>query len=115
MIIILITRFVIECLTFFLIQFLIFLHYQDIRPYIKPTKPEIISTPTNNNLTLPIPSNPNSSIWPKNNTQVTNKNKHQFTMKREYDKAREEAELVKQLRNVSIDYNILILYSDNKY
>lgn len=36
-------------------------------------------------------------------------------MKREYDKAREEAELVKQLRNVSIYYNILILYSDSKY
>jgi len=45
------------------------------------------------------PSSPN--VWSKNNTQIA-KNKLQFTMKREYDKAREEAELVKQLRNVSI-------------
>jgi len=49
-----------------------------------------------------MPSNPSSpNVWSKNNTQIT-KNKLQFTMKREYDKAREEAELVKQLRNVSV-------------
>lgn len=41
------------------------------------------------------------NVWSKNNTQAT-KNKLQFTMKREYDKAREEAELLKQLRDVRI-------------
>lgn len=46
-------------------------------------------------------SNPSPSIWSKNNTQVT-KNKLQFTMKREYERAKEEAELLKQLRHVSI-------------
>ncbi|XP_025407625.1 leucine-rich repeat and calponin homology domain-containing protein 3 [Sipha flava] len=70
---------------------------KDIRPYIKPTTPEITSTPVNN-LSLPRTPNPSSNIWSKCNTQVA-KNKLQFTMKREYDKAREEAELVKQLRN----------------
>lgn len=84
---------------------LIFLIFkkQDIRPYIKPTTPEIIATSVNN-LSLPKSSNPSSNVWSKNNlksnTQPT-KNKLQFTMKREYDKAKEEAELVKQLRNVS--------------
>lgn len=54
-------------------------------------------------------SNPNSpNVWSKNNTQTT-KNKLQFTMKREYDKAREEAELVKQLRNVSVCISSLII------
>ena len=52
------------------------------------------------------PSSPNA--WSKNNTQIT-KNKLQFTMKREYDKAREEAELVKQLRNVSVCIIYLII------
>lgn len=50
-------------------------------------------------------SSPSSVNWSKNNTPVT-KNKLQFTMKREYDKAREEAVLVKQLRNVSICISI---------
>jgi hypothetical protein len=76
-----------------------FFYKQDIRPYIKPTTPEITSTPVNN-LSLPRTPNPSPNIWSKCNTQVA-KNKLQFTMKREYDKAREEAELVKQLRNVS--------------
>ncbi|XP_060859388.1 leucine-rich repeat and calponin homology domain-containing protein [Metopolophium dirhodum] len=71
---------------------------KDIRPYTKPSTPEIVSTPVNN-LSLPMSTNPSSpNVWSKNNTQIT-KNKLQFTMKREYDKAREEAELVKQLRN----------------
>lgn len=48
-----------------------------------------------------MPSKPSPNVWSKTNVQAT-KNKLQFTMKREYDKAREEAELVKQLRNVSI-------------
>lgn len=74
------------------------LNKQDIRPYIKPTTPEIISTPVNN---LSLPMTPSQNVWSKNNTQVT-KNKLQFTMKREYDKAREEAELLKQLRDVRI-------------
>jgi len=77
------------------------IYKQDIRPYIKPSTPEIVSTPVNN-LSLPMSSSPSSpNVWSKNNTQIT-KNKLQFTMKREYDKAREEAELVKQLRNVSV-------------
>lgn len=74
------------------------LNKQDIRPYIKPTTPEIISTPVNN---LSLPMTPSQIVWSKNNTQGT-KNKLQFTMKREYDKAREEAELLKQLRDVRI-------------
>lgn len=79
------------------------LYKQDIRPYIKPSTPEIVSTPVNN-LSLPMSSSPSSpNVWSKNNTQIA-KNKLQFTMKREYDKAREEAELVKQLRNVSVSY-----------
>jgi len=77
------------------------IYKQDIRPYTKPSTPEIVSTPVNN-LSLPMSTNPSSpNVWSKNNTQIT-KNKLQFTMKREYDKAREEAELVKQLRNVSV-------------
>lgn len=75
---------------------------QDIRPYVKPTAPEITSPPVNN-LPLSVPSNSSSNVWSKNNVQAT-KSKLQFTMKREYDKAREEAELVKQLRNVSVHF-----------
>ncbi|VVC44168.1 Leucine-rich repeat,Leucine-rich repeat domain, L domain-like,Leucine-rich repeat, typical [Cinara cedri] len=70
---------------------------KDISPYVKPTTPEIITTPVNN-LSLQVPLNSSPSIWSKNNTQAT-KNKLQFTMKREYERAKEEAELLKQLRH----------------
>lgn len=97
----------------FLFDFFLFcciFYKQDIRPYTKPSTPEIVSTAVNN-LSLPMSSNASSpNIWPKNNTQVT-KNKLQFTMKREYDKAREEAELVKQLRDVSVLIIFLIVQS----
>lgn len=76
---------------------------QDIRPYIKPTTPEIIST-TVSNLSLPMTPSPSPNVWSKSNTQAT-KNKLQFTMKREFEKAREEAELVDQLRNVRVYFN----------
>lgn len=85
---------------------------QDIRPYIKPTTPEIIST-TANNLSLPKSSNPSPNVWPKNNAKNStppSKSKLQFTMKREYDRAREEAELVKQLRNASVSYINLFVF-----
>jgi len=92
----------------FLFYFYCLIYKQDIRPYTKPSTPEIVSTPVNN-LSLPMSSNPSSpNVWSKNNTQIT-KNKLQFTMKREYDKAREEAELVKQLRNVSVRIISLIV------
>jgi len=88
--------------------FVVLIYKQDIRPYTKPSTPEIVSTPVNN-LSLPMSSSPSSpNVWSKNNTQIT-KNKLQFTMKREYDKAREEAELVKQLRNVSVCITSLIV------
>lgn len=85
---------------------------QDIRPYIKPTTPEIIST-TANNLSLPRSSNPSPNVWPKSNAKNSippSKSKLQFTMKREYDRAREEAELVKQLRNASVSYIDLFIF-----
>lgn len=86
---------------------------QDIRPYIKPTTPEIVSTPISN-LSLPMASSPNSNVWSKSNTQIT-KNKLQFTMKREFEKAREEAELVDQLRNVSLYFNSKLSVVCNNY
>ncbi|XP_050439226.1 uncharacterized protein LOC126844842 [Adelges cooleyi] len=72
---------------------------QEVRPYIKPTPPDIIPTSVNNfNLSTVPPSyqRPPMKVWSKDNVA---KSKLQFTMKREYEKAKEEAELVKQLRD----------------
>ncbi|XP_050530676.1 leucine-rich repeat and calponin homology domain-containing protein isoform X2 [Daktulosphaira vitifoliae] len=72
---------------------------QDIRPYIKPTAPEIKPI-SSNNIIAPVPSyHPPMKVWSNDNTIQVTKSKLQFTMKREYEKAKEEAELVKQLRN----------------
>jgi len=64
----------------------------------------VISTSSND---LSISPNYNTDVWTKNNTQ-SNKNTFQFTMKREYVRAKEEALLLKQLKNVNIYFLIII-------
>lgn len=84
-------------------MFFHFVHNKlNICPQIKPT--EVISTSSND---LSISPNYNTDVWTKNNTQ-SNKNTFQFTMKREYVRAKEEALLLKQLKNVNIYFLIII-------